>query len=94
MGAVTWVAQAGPEFSATHLEETPQVTAALMLLLLCDVIAAEADKVLHVQAHRWRYAQASQPLGWHFLRNRAGSRSVGATGTLVRTPSTHGKAVK
>lgn len=75
--AVTWVAQAGPEFSAMHLEETPQAIAALMLPLLCNVIGAEADKVLHAQAHRWRYAQASQPLGRPFLRNRAGSLHVG-----------------
>ena len=60
-----------------HLEETPQAIAALMLPLLCDVIGVEANKVLHAQAHLWRYAQASQPLGRPFLRDRAGSLYVG-----------------
>lgn len=75
--AVTWVAQAGPVFSAAHLEQTPEAIAALMLPLLCDVTGTDPDRALHVQAHRWRYAQTAHPLGQPFLHNQARSLYVG-----------------
>ncbi len=75
--AVAWVAQAGPAFSAMHLEQTPEAIAALMLPLLCDVIGADPDQMLHVQAHRWRYAQTAKPLGQPFLQDHGRSLYVG-----------------
>lgn len=65
--AVTWVAQAGPEFSTMHLEKTAEDIATLMRPLLCDVIGARDETALYARAHRWRYAQTSQPLGQPFL---------------------------
>jgi predicted NAD/FAD-dependent oxidoreductase len=64
---VTWVAQAGPAHSAAHLEEAPDTITAKMLALLCDVLGTTPDQALHAQVHRWRYAQASVPLGRAFL---------------------------
>ncbi len=62
-----WVAQAGADWSARHLERAPDHIAALMLPLLCDVIGADQQAVRHVSAHRWRYARVTQPLGQPFL---------------------------
>lgn len=74
---VTWVAQAGLAFSATHLEQTPEAIAARMLPLLCDVIGADPGTALHVRAHRWRYAQTVRPLGVPFLSSADRSLYVG-----------------
>lgn len=67
--ATTWVAQAGPEFSQTHLEKDAAAIAALMLPLLCDRLGVATDAVTHASAHRWRYARVATPLGQPFLRN-------------------------
>jgi predicted NAD/FAD-dependent oxidoreductase len=66
---VAWVAQAGPEFSAQHLEDNPTAIAALMLPLLCERLGVTPDRVTHVAAHRWRYARVTAPLGQPFLRD-------------------------
>ena len=69
-GAVTsWVAQAGPDWSAQHLELERDQIAARMLPLLCAEIGADPGAALHVAAHRWRYAQVTAPLGRPFLRS-------------------------
>jgi predicted NAD/FAD-dependent oxidoreductase len=68
-GVVTWVAQAGPAFSAAHLERPPEDIAALMLPLLCDRLGLAADRMDFAAAHRWRYARVSRPLGAPFLRS-------------------------
>lgn len=53
---------AQPEASALAI-------ATRMLPLLCKVIGAKPDKVLHAAAHRWRFARVSAPLGLPFLRS-------------------------
>lgn len=75
--AVTWVAQAAPEFSATHLERTAEEIETIMRPLLCDVIGAKGEGALYARAHRWRYAQTSQPLGQPFLCDADGALYVG-----------------
>lgn len=67
--AVSWVAQAVQSFSKENLEADPEKIAARMLALLAEVLGADPVKALYVRAHRWRYAQASTPLGRPFLRN-------------------------
>ena len=76
-GAVTWVAQASPEWSATHLEDDKSTIARRMLPLLCEAIGAEPDTVLHLDAHRWRYARVTTPLGQPFLRDTTGTLHLG-----------------
>lgn len=68
-GMTTWVAQAGPAWSAAHLNDTPEAIAALMLPLLAEAIGADPDQALHAVAHRWRYARVTQPLGQPFLHD-------------------------
>lgn len=76
-GAVAWVAQAGPAFSAAHLDDDPAAIAARMLPMLCDQLGVTADRVTHAVAHRWRYARVSAPLGEPFLRDAGGSLYLG-----------------
>ena len=67
-GAVTWVAQAGSDFSRAHLEQTSDRLAELMLPLLAARIRADPETALYVSVHRWRYAQTVTPLGLPFLQ--------------------------
>ena len=76
-GVVTWVAQASPDWSAAHLECDKEEIARLMLPLLCQAIGAEPDTVLHLDAHRWRYARVTTPLGQPFLRDTTGTLHLG-----------------
>lgn len=66
-GTALWVAQAGQDFSETHLEQDPPSIANAMLPLLCDRLGVTADRVTHAAAHRWRYARVTQALGQPFL---------------------------
>ena len=74
---ITWVAQAGPEFSASFIEESPEAIVERMLPLLCETIGVSPEHALHAQAHRWRYAQAGKPLGRPFLQDTTRSLYVG-----------------
>lgn len=68
-GATAWVAQAGPDWSAAHLEDDPAALVALMLPMLRDRLGAAGAELRHASAHRWRYAQVGVPLGRPFLRS-------------------------
>ena len=95
-GAVTWVAQAGPEWSAKNLEDDKARIARRMLPLLCQAIGAEPDTVLHLDAHRWRYAQVTAPLGQPFLRDTTGTLHLGGDwclGPRVEAAWTSGTAI-
>lgn len=76
-GAVAWVAQASPGWSAAHLEQDRQEMARRMLPPLCAEIGAAADSALHVAAHRWRYARVTAPLGKAFVRDASGTLHLG-----------------
>ncbi|MCC5985203.1 MAG: FAD-dependent oxidoreductase [Rhodobacteraceae bacterium] len=66
-GLSGWVAQAGPAWSAQHLEAPPEETAVAMLPLLADALGLDPAAALHASAHRWRYARVTRPLGAPFL---------------------------
>jgi predicted NAD/FAD-dependent oxidoreductase len=57
---------AGPDWSRTHLEDTPE---AVLTALLPEFAATTgiAATPTHATAHRWRYALAETPLGEAFL---------------------------
>lgn len=76
-GAVTWVAQATPRWSAAHLEQTREEIAARMLPLLCEAVGTDPARVLHLDAHRWRHARVSAALGEPFLRDDGGTLYLG-----------------
>ena len=68
-GPTQWVAQASPAFSALYLEETAADIAARMLPMFCDRLQVTADKVIHAEAHRWRYARVTAALGQPFVQS-------------------------
>jgi renalase len=57
-GLATWVAHATPEWSAAHLEDSPQkVEKALGDALAALLPAGKAAGWQHLSVHRWRYAR-------------------------------------
>ena len=95
-GAATWVAQAGPAFSAAHLERTPADLVAQMLPMLCRRLDVDSDRVVHAAAHRWRHARVTAPLGQPFLRDAPGRLYLGGDwclGPRVEAAWTSGTAI-
>ncbi|MFN3911631.1 NAD(P)/FAD-dependent oxidoreductase [Hyphomonas sp.] len=68
-GAESWVLQARPDWSAAHLEDPAETVAADLVAAFVDVTGAGAPDF--VQAHRWRYARVTEPLGIPFQFDRA-----------------------
>lgn len=73
----TWVAQAGPDWSAQYLELERDAIAALMLPLFCAEIGTAPAQAIHSTAHRWRHARVTDPLGQPFLRSDCGRLHLG-----------------
>jgi len=65
----TWVAQADPDWSLRHVDDSPEDIAARMLPLLCAEIGTDPDEALYAAAHRWRYAHVANALNRDFLRS-------------------------
>jgi predicted NAD/FAD-dependent oxidoreductase len=96
VGAVAWVAQAGPAFSAAHLNDDPAAIAARMLPMLCERLGVTAARVTHAAAHRWRYARVTASLGQTFLRDASGALYLGGDwciGPRVEAAWTSGTAI-
>ena len=94
--AATWVAQAGADWSAAHLELTPDQIAVEMLPLLGDVIGADPRRAKYASAHRWRYARVAQPLGRPFLHSADRSLYLGGDwclGARVEDAWASGRAI-
>jgi renalase len=95
-GSACWVAQAGPAWSAAHLELDRDAIAALMLPMLCERVGAAPGDVRHACAHRWRYARVSVPLGRAFARDATGTLYAGGDwclGPRVEAAWTSGDAI-
>lgn len=95
-GPACWVAQAGPAWSAAHLELEPDAIAALMLPLLYDRLGADPGLARHVSTHRWRYAKVAVPLGRPFARDATGTLHAGGDWCLdarVEAAWTSGDAI-
>ena len=73
----TWVAQASAEWSAQHLEDTPDVVAARMLPMLAEAIGVPPRAALYTAAHRWRHARTVAPLGEPFVCSDDGTLHIG-----------------
>lgn len=58
VAAETWVVQAGPEWSAAHIEDDPAVVADALMAALADRLGRLPQPLVKT-AHRWRYAQSS-----------------------------------
>jgi predicted NAD/FAD-dependent oxidoreductase len=95
-GAVTWVAQAAPDWSAAHVEADRAEIAGRMLPLLCEATGATPGSACYQDAHRWRYARVTAPLGRPFLRDATGTLYLGGDwclGARVEAAWTSGTAI-
>jgi predicted NAD/FAD-dependent oxidoreductase len=57
-----WVLHAGPDWSATHLEDDRDVVGAALVEAFFRAVGLEPHAPIWLQAHRWRYALAENPL--------------------------------
>jgi len=71
--AVSWVVQAGPDFSRQYLEGDGASIVHQMLPIFCDRLGIREDQVRHAAAHRWRYARVTAALGQPYLRSSDGT---------------------
>ncbi|WP_420337298.1 NAD(P)/FAD-dependent oxidoreductase [Roseibium sp.] len=76
-GRTAFVAQASPNWSEDHLELDQAVVADLMLSELCKTLDLDRGKVVHIDAHLWRYAKVGTPLGQPFLSNASKTLFLG-----------------
>ncbi len=58
----SWVIHASPAWSDEHLERTKEDVAPEILAAFFEATGIAAQEPIHVQAHRWRYALAENPL--------------------------------
>jgi renalase len=76
-GAMAWLAQAGPAFSAAHLEDDSAAIVTRMPPMLCDRLGVTSDCVTYASAHKWRYARVTAPLSQPFVRDAGGTLYLG-----------------
>jgi predicted NAD/FAD-dependent oxidoreductase len=67
----TWVAQASADWTRAHLDLEKNAATVELLALLRARAGGWLPRVLHADAHRWLYAQASTPLGQGCLADPA-----------------------
>ena len=67
-----WVVEASPEWSRVHLEATAaEVASALFELFKQEAGSSACSRLLLLEAHRWLYGQAVNPLGVGYLSDPA-----------------------
>jgi predicted NAD/FAD-dependent oxidoreductase len=81
VGTDCWIAQAGPAWSAAHLDLEISDIEQRLLRLLCDRLGVSVTNVTYSQAFRWRYARVARPLGQPFARDEAGTLYAGGDWT-------------
>ena len=57
-GSECWVVQASPDWSREHLEQDADEVISMLLNELGEIIGCELTEVIHVAAHRWRFAKS------------------------------------
>jgi renalase len=58
----SWVLHATSEWSAAHLEQSPETPAKELLAAFAQLVDAPLPSHRYLQAHRWRYSLGSDPL--------------------------------
>ncbi|HEX5304562.1 MAG TPA: FAD-dependent oxidoreductase [Dyella sp.] len=67
-----WLVHAAPDWSDAHLEHAPEDILPLMQAALAEQAGGVAlPPIAFAQAHRWRYAMTTRPLGQPFLADAA-----------------------
>jgi renalase len=62
-GPDCWVLHASPEWSAVHLEESPEAVGPQLLMAFESAVGCVLPKAAHQTAHRWRYCAGADPAG-------------------------------
>ena len=86
--AETWVLHASPEWSAAHLEDTPEVAQRLLLDEFWRSTGLSPAPPDYVTAHRWRFALPPQPMEDRCLFDR--EMQVAACGDWCGGPRVEG----
>jgi predicted NAD/FAD-dependent oxidoreductase len=58
-----WVLHASPEWSAEHLEDSPDAVGPRLLDAFREVSGVALPSIAHLTAHRWRYSLGADPAG-------------------------------
>lgn len=75
-GHERWVLQAGPAWSREHLEQSPEWVGHELLAAFSALTGNVLPALIGAEAHRWRYALASDPVGERCLYDAAGRIGV------------------
>jgi len=75
-GHERWVLQASPKWSREHLEQSPEWVTHELLEALSALTGKVLPPLIGAEAHRWRYALASDPVGERCLFDAAGRVGV------------------
>ncbi|WP_300554492.1 FAD-dependent oxidoreductase [Maricaulis sp.] len=65
--ADAWVLQASPAWSVAHLEAEPDWVIAQLTAMFVEIAGQALPVAAHGEAHRWRYARVTEPLGQPFV---------------------------
>lgn len=65
--AQCWVAHAGPDWTARHLEQSKQAQADAMAPMLAARLGIDRARIVSAHGHRWRFARAETGLGTAML---------------------------
>lgn len=76
-GSDRWLVHAAPHWSAAHLGHAPEDILVLMQAALAEQTGVVLPPTAFAQAHRWRYAMTTQPLGQPFLADASARLWVG-----------------
>lgn len=62
-----WVLHTAPDWTKTHLEETPEEVTPKLLAAFSTAIGQKLGNIQHATSHRWRYSAPVQPLEQGYL---------------------------
>jgi predicted NAD/FAD-dependent oxidoreductase len=79
-----WIIHMTPAFTETHLYADPAVIAPFILQTFAEASGISLPGVRYLNAHRWRYAFADQPLGRPYLTSGLPGLVAGGDWTLGR----------
>jgi renalase len=72
-----WVAQANADWSSENIARPSKEIEELLLPSFLQTVGAAPSDVVHSDAHRWRYARVSRPLGRPFVADRSATLFAG-----------------
>ncbi len=94
--AECWVLHGAPGWSRAHLEDPPQRVVEALRGAFADCASRVLPTPCHADAHRWRYALVTRPLGEPFLEDEEVGLAVcgdGCLGGRVEAAWTSGDAL-